>query len=120
MAQGCTGYCMKKFDEISAEVIDIQLLDAVIADDIQLVEELLAQGANPNYFEDKCEIRPLHFASVYNATEVIFPLVRSGAKIDAVTADGYTATDIARQLNHTEVVTILTQLSANLVSFYED
>ncbi len=109
---------MKKFDH-SANTLDGRLLDAVIANNIQLVEELLDQGANPNCFEDKCEVRPLHFACVYNAHEVIFPLIKSGAKIDALTADGYTPMDIAKQLKHEDIAELLMQLSANLVSFYD-
>lgn len=111
---------MKKTNQIKATPLDGKLLDAVIANDAQTVEELLASGANPNCYEDHCEIRPLHFACVYNATEVIFPLVKNGAKIDAVTADGYQPIDIANQLKHQELVNILTKLSANLVSFYDN
>lgn len=112
---------MKKIDPLTPiNSLNGKLLDAVIANDSQRVEELLAQGANPNCFEDKCEIRPLHFASVYNSCDVIFPLIKSGAKVDALTDDGYTPIDIANQLKHHKVSQILERLSANLVSFYDD
>ncbi len=110
---------MKKWDDFDTAPLDGQLLDAVIANDQGQVEDLLAQGANPNCFEDSCEIQPLHFASVYNATEVIFPLIQAGAKINATTAEGYTPMDIAKQLKHEETIALLKQLSANLVSFYD-
>ena len=111
---------MKKLDALTdIDSLDGKLLNAVIANDGQLVEELLTQGANPNCFEDKCEIRPLHFACVYNSNNVIFPLIKNGAKINAITNEGYSPIDIANQLKHDEVAQILEQLSANLVSFYD-
>jgi len=109
---------MKMVDNVSPNSTDEALLDAVIANDSFLVEKLLQNGANPNFFEDKCQIRPLHFAAVYNSVDVVFPLIKNGAKIDALTADGYQPIDIATQLKHDNIVEILKMLSTNLVSFY--
>lgn len=109
---------MKQADSVSATLLDGELLDAIIANDGAAVQRLLSQGANPNCFEDKCLIRPLHFAAVYNCEDAIFPLIKSGAKIDARTADGYTPLDIAVQLNHEHIVNMLKLLSTNLVSLY--
>lgn len=109
---------MKMVDNIGASATDEELLDAVIANNAELVEKLLRNGANPNCYEDKCQIRPLHFAAVYNAVDVVFPLIKNGAKIDALTADGYQPIDIAKQLKHDNIVEILKMLSTNLVSFY--
>ncbi len=109
---------MKKADNLIVGLLDGELLDAVIANDLATVDKLLAQKANPNCYEDKCQIRPLHFACVYNAVDVVFPLIKAGAKIDTITSDGYKPMDIAKQLNHLDIVEILTMLSTNLVSFY--
>lgn len=109
---------MKQADTISVNLLDAELLDAVIANDAAAVEKLLSQGANPNCYEDKCQIRPLHFAAVYNSFDTLFPLIKAGAKIDAQTADGYNALDIATQLKHHHVVEILKMLSTNLISLY--
>ena len=109
---------MKQADDISVSLYDGELLDAVIANDATALEKLLTQGANPNCFEDKCQIRPLHFASVYNSIDVVFPLVKAGAKIDAQTSDGYSAIDIAKQLNHDDIVEMLKMLGTNLISLY--
>ncbi len=97
---------------------DSALLDAVMVNDGEKVEKLLADGANPNYFEDRCMIRPLHFAAVYNAMDVIFPLVKAGANIHATTNDGLQPIHIATQLKHEAVKDILTSLSTNLISLY--
>ncbi len=109
---------MKQADSISVSLLDGELLDAIIANDGSTVEKLLNAGANPNCYEDKCQIRPLHFAAVYNAVDAVFPLIKSGAKIDAKTADGYTPLDIAKQLKHENIIEILKMLSTNLISLY--
>lgn len=109
---------MKQADNISVNPQDGELLDAVIANDAIAVEKLLNEGANPNCFEDKCQIRPLHFAAVYNAYDTVFLLVKAGAKIEAINADGYSPMDIAIQLKHTHIVEILKMLSTNLISLY--
>jgi ankyrin repeat protein len=109
---------MKEADSVAVNHLDEALLDAVIDNDANTVKVLLNQGANPNCFEDKCQIRPLHFACVYDAEDVIYWLVKAGAKIDAKTSDNYRPIDIAKQLKHNNIVEIITMLSTNLVSFY--
>lgn len=106
---------MKKIDEITLTALDEQLLDAVIENDASAVMQLLECGANPNCFEDRCQIRPLHFACVYNAVDVVYPLIKGGAKINMSTADGCLPVDIAIQLKHDRIVELLRQLSVNLV-----
>lgn len=110
---------MKKPGNYTAGLLEGELLDAVIANDAPAVEKLLSQNADPNCYEDKCQIRPLHFAAVYNAVDVIFPLIKAGANIDANTSDGYKPIDIAKQLKHHDIVEILTMLGTNLVSIAE-
>lgn len=109
---------MKQSDPMRATAIDGELLDAIMANDTNSVTRLLKDGANPNCYEDKCYIRPLHFAAVYNCVEAIYPLLNAGAKIDARTAEGYTPLDVAIQLNHHEVVELLKLLGTNLVSLF--
>ena len=111
---------MKKINEsYCATLLDEQLLDAVIKNNVQNVEKLIEKGANPNCYEDKCGIRPLHFAAVYNATDVVFTLVKAGANTHAQTSDGYTPIEIAKQLNHTQMTAILKSISTNVTSFCE-
>ncbi|OGO91331.1 MAG: hypothetical protein A3F41_00390 [Coxiella sp. RIFCSPHIGHO2_12_FULL_44_14] len=109
---------MKQADNISVNPLDGELLDAVIANNASAVEKLLSAGANPNCFEDKCQIRPLHFAAVYNSYDTLFPLVKAGAKMEALTSDGYSPLDIAIQLKHHHIIEILKMLSTNLISLY--
>ena len=90
------------------------LLDAVIDNNLEQVETLLAQGANPNYFEDSGHIQPLHFAAVYNATDVIYTLVKHGANIHATTSDGLSPLALAAQLKHSDIEKKLINFSKNL------
>lgn len=83
------------------------LLDAVIGDHLQTAKDLLEQGADPNFFEDEAQIRPLHFAALYNAPEVIPLLVVAGADMLATTEHNDTPLMIAERHDHPEVVTAL-------------
>ena len=79
-----------------------------------LVERLLQAGADPNYCEDYCEIRPLHFATLYNTTDAIIPLVKSGATMNKKTIDGDRPIDIAIRYKRQTIADLLKSFSHNL------
>lgn len=83
------------------------LLDAVIGNHFVTVKELLEKGADPNYFEDEAQIRPLHFAALYNSPDVIPLLVVAGADMFATTEYDDTPMQIAERHDHHEVIDIL-------------
>jgi ankyrin repeat protein len=83
------------------------LLDAVIGNHFVTVKELLEKGADPNFFEDEAQIRPLHFAALYNSPDVIPLLVMAGADIFATTEYDDTPMQIAERHDHHEVIDIL-------------
>lgn len=58
--------------------INKELLNAVIGNNFHTVKRLLENGADPNYFEDEAQIRPLHFAALYNFPNVIPLLIMAG------------------------------------------
>ena len=87
--------------------INKELLDAVIGNHVQTVKRLLENGADPNYFEDEAQIRPLHFAALYNSPDVISLLVMAGADLHATTEYEDTALMIAQRHDHQEVIQIL-------------
>lgn len=84
-----------------------ELLDAVIGDHAHIVKSLLEQGADPNYFEDESQIRPLHFAALYNSPEVVPLLIMAGADIFATTEYDDTPMMIAERHEHPEVIEVL-------------
>lgn len=53
--------------------INKELLNAVIGNNFHTVKRLLENEADPNYFEDEAQIRPLHFTALYNFPDVISP-----------------------------------------------
>lgn len=83
------------------------LLDAVIGNHFHTVKCLLERGADPNYFEDDAQIRPLHFAALYNSPDIIPLLIMAGADIHATTEYNDTPLTIAERHEHPEVVQVL-------------
>lgn len=84
-----------------------ELLDAVIGNHEQTVKNLLEQGADPNFFEDEAQIRPLHFAALYNSPSVIPLLIVAGADLLATTEYNDTPLMIAERHDHPDVVIAL-------------
>jgi ankyrin repeat protein len=93
------------------------LIAVVLANDIEEVKNLLQQGADPNFSEDKAKITPLHFAAQNNFLEIAILLIAAGAMLDARTVpEGETPLDIAKnqpQETHAEMVALLTFFAGN-------
>ncbi len=89
------------------EQVNKQLLDAVIGNHFDAVKRLLEKGADPNYFEDEAQIRPLHFAALYNSPEVVSLLVIAGADMHATTEYEDTPIMIAKRHENDDVVVAL-------------
>lgn len=91
---------------------DSSLIAAVIADDVEQVQTLLEGGALANCCEDSAELRPLHFAALYDSPKVVPLLVMAGADITALTDCDDTALSIADRHDHKLVVASLNQFSS--------
>ena len=89
--------------------INKELLDGVINNHFHTVKQLLEKGADPNYFEDEAQIRPLHFAALYNSPDVIPLLIMAGADLHATTEYDDTPMMIAQRHEHKEVIEVLRQ-----------
>lgn len=86
------------------------LIEAVMAEDVEEVIDLLAQGVDPNAYEDRDKIRPLHFVAQQKsakALEIARILLGAGADPCAQTADRQTPMEIAELTNCAEMVLIL-------------
>ena len=85
-----------------------QLIEAVIANDVDDVNELLHKGADPNAYLDSAAITPLHYAAQNDCILVIPLLIEAGADVFAQTEpDGYTPIEIATLHGHEKVAQVL-------------
>lgn len=93
--------------------MECSLIQAVLDENVEVVIALLAQGADPNTFEDADKIRPLHFVAQKKsekALEIARLLVKAGADPSAQThPDGQTPIDVAFLMSTPEMVVILLQ-----------
>lgn len=90
-----------------------QLIEAIVSNNLNKARRCLARGANPNSYEDKAKIRPLHFAVLYHALECAKLLMTVGADPLARDHDGQTPFDLAQELNYPEVLHLFKIVSQN-------
>lgn len=86
----------------------MNLIDAVINNDIEMVRCLLEEGADPNEFMDDAQLRPMHFAAQNNNLVIAKLLITAGADVHARTVpDGETPLDIAKLHGHKEFIDLI-------------
>jgi ankyrin repeat protein len=87
------------------------LIQAIIDEDVESVTELLKKGANPNGFEDKDRITPLHFVAQKNSDaslQMARALLSAGANpLARNEPDAQTPIDVARLMSSPEMVDML-------------
>jgi ankyrin repeat protein len=66
--------------------LNLQLISAIKAKELQRVQELLEKGADPTKTLELGSITPIAHAAMRGATEVIRALLQAGAEVDAVTS----------------------------------
>lgn len=93
--------------------IDLALTKAVQNGDTKSVEELLAQGANPNT-KDTDGFPVLVDAAFEGHTEIVRALLAKGANANVVDNEGQTALMLAARRGHTSVVEALLEHRANV------
>lgn len=95
----------------------MDLIDAVINNDVAAVKTLLEQGADPNETDDWSNVTPLHFAAQHNLIDIAMLLISAGAKINLRdNVDHETALDVAKIHGHQEMVNLLGKLQQKLLS----
>lgn len=92
----------------------LQLINAIIENNVDVVNNLLNAGVDPNECLDTAKITPLHYAAQNNALHVIPLLIEAGADLHAVTEpDELTPLEIALMHGHDKVVQILLAYSSD-------
>jgi|TARA_B100000959_G_scaffold229129_1_gene244720 ankyrin repeat protein len=66
------------------------LIMSIFIHELWLVEEMLAHGADPNYYNKNITNTPLHFAAEYNDVNIMKLLIKNGAEKDALNSKGLT------------------------------
>lgn len=87
------------------------LIQAVITDNVEMVQRLLQSGMDPNVSEDADKITPLHFVAQRDSPAALIIarlLMRAGADPLALTEpDGQTPLEVARLMSNEKMVAIL-------------
>jgi len=91
----------------------MNLFDAVIANNVKVVRELLEKGVDPNSVEDADGVTLLHFAAQHNAIDSAKLLLAAGAKVDAETVEGITPLDVAKLHKHHNMIELLLRVKSS-------
>jgi len=81
-----------------SEVLLSELITAVVENDANSVKKWIAQGADPNGYQDHARMRPLHHAVSTNALEAAAVLLAVGANLSECDCEGRTAYQLAQDL----------------------
>ena len=80
-------------------------------DKLEITQELLDNGSNPNVYNLYSGFTPLHWAARYGEVKIILMLLEAGAHEYCPDHKGYSALDYAGKFNHTEAMKILITVS---------
>jgi ankyrin repeat protein len=87
---------------------NVQLINAIFADDSFKIKFLLEQGVDVNE-SDFFNIPPLLRAALYGKSEAFKTLIEYGADRNAKDKQGRTALQLAKKYNHQKIVEFLLQ-----------
>ena len=88
----------------------MNLIIAVIKNDVAAVSALLSKNADPNTVEDICNVTALHHAAQHDSVGAATLLINAGSKLDARTIDGLTPLEIARMHNSGGMIKLLSNV----------
>ncbi len=98
----------------SVEEPTIDLITAVIDDDLEAVKQHIAYGSDLNVQDGTFSNTPLNFAGIYGLTDIANALIDAGADLNLINDDNFTPLCNAAAWGHTSVVTILLDAGADL------
>ena len=99
---------------LSVEEPTIDLVTAVIENDLDTVNQHIAYGSDLNVQDGTFSNTPLNFAGIYGLTDIANALVDAGADLNLINDDNFTPLCNAAAWGHTSVVTILLDAGADL------
>ncbi len=99
---------------LSVEKPTIDLITAVIDDDLEAVKQHIAYGSDLNVQDGTFSNTPLNFAGIYGLTDIANALIDAGANLNLINDDNFTPLCNAAAWGHTSVVTILLDAGADL------
>jgi len=89
------------------ELAETPLYKAAERNDVNLIKQLLADGADIDLAAGRDQETPLHRAITRGSTEAAKILIESGANINQPRSDGQTPLDMARVRNRTQILLLL-------------
>ena len=98
----------------SIEEPTIDLITAVIENDLDTVSQHIAYGSDLNVQDGTFSNTPLNFAGIYGLTDIANALINAGADLNLINDDNFTPLCNAAAWGHTNVVTILLDAGADL------
>ena len=98
----------------NVEEPDIDLITAVIDDDLETVNQHIAYGSDLNIQDGTFSNTPLNFAGIYGLTDIANALIDAGADLNLINDDNFTPLCNAAAWGHTSVVSILLDAGADL------
>ena len=99
---------------LSVEEPTIDLITAVIDNDLETVNQHIAYGSDLNVPDGTFSNTPLNFAGIYGLTDIANALIDAGADLNLINDDNFTPLCNAAAWGHTSVVTILLDAGADL------
>ena len=99
---------------LSVEEPTIDLITAVIDDDLETVNQHIAYGSDLNVQDGTFSNTPLNFAGIYGLTDIANALIDAGADLNLINDDNFTPLCNAAAWGHISVVTILLDAGADL------
>ncbi len=94
--------------------INEQLILAAFFKDKDKIKSLINSGADVNVKNSNDESTPLHFASMYNCTDIADLLIKHRANINAINIHGLTPLHIASAWDNENMVKLLIENGANI------
>jgi ankyrin repeat protein len=89
----------------------MDLINAIINDDLLQVKQLLEKGAEANISDDDANVTPLHYAVLHNKVSIAELLITAGANLNARSNEDQTPLELAQELGHKEMIALLKKLS---------
>src|ERR1700685_1033345 len=91
----------------------MNLIQAILNNDLYKLAALLLEGRNPNETEDQAGLTPLHYAASEGLLEAALLLLTAGAQSFPEDDCGVTPLEIARNHNHAPLVQLLIRFNSN-------